>query len=183
MLGVTDELYETMQQRDTRFDGALFIGIVTTGIVCFPSCRSRLPKRENVRVYVSLEEALQAGFRPCKRCKPDNPKRQSPDAEVANLVLEILNSRFSETLTLQSLADELNMSPYHLQRTFKRFTGLSPAKKLQHIRMDHARRLLHTTEATVTEVAEAVGFRSVSHFTATFRRELGVLPKEFRALS
>ena len=87
MAEVSDELYGAMSARDPRFDGRYYVGIVSTGIVCFPSCRSRLPRRENVRVYASLADALRAGFRPCKRCRPDSPRRQSPDAEMANRAL------------------------------------------------------------------------------------------------
>lgn len=169
-----------MVRRDSKFDGKWYIGIVSTGIVCFPSCRSRLPKRENVRVYASLEEALQAGFRPCKRCKPDNPKHHSPDAEVANRVLEILNSRFHEAVTLQSLADELAMSPYHLQRVFKRFRGVSPAGELQRLRMERAREYLRTTDHAIGDIALTVGYQSGPHFSAMFRKKFGINPNNYR---
>ncbi|WDL98540.1 bifunctional transcriptional activator/DNA repair enzyme AdaA [Alicyclobacillus sp. ALC3] len=181
MQDVTDELYETMKRRDTNFDGQLYIGIVSTGIVCFPSCRSRLPNRENVRVFPGLDEALRAGFRPCKRCKPDNPKQMSPDAEIANRVLEILTSRYQEALTLQELADELNVSPYHLQRTFKRFTGHSPAGGLRRIRMQRAQDYLRTTADSVGAIALRVGYESASHFSATFRKEFGICPHDYRS--
>jgi AraC family transcriptional regulator of adaptative response / methylphosphotriester-DNA alkyltransferase methyltransferase len=178
---VTDELYETMIRRDTKFDGKWYIGIVSTGIVCFPSCRSRLPKRENVRVFATLEDALRAGFRPCKRCKPDHPLGQSPDAEVANRVMEIIECRFHESLTLNALADELNMSPYHLQRTFKRFTGVSPAAELQRVRLQRAKERLETTDVPIRDIARRVGYQSASHFSATFRKAFGVSPNDYRS--
>ncbi len=176
----SDELYETMVKRSARFDGRYYVGIVSTGIVCFPSCRSRLPKRENVCVYSSLEEAVQAGFRPCKRCRPDHPDRHSPDAEIAHGVMGILHTRLEEPLTLTLLAAELNMSPYHLQRIFKRVTGLSPARQLLMIRMDKARRLLAESDQEIGEVAREVGFRSSSHFSVTFKKEAGVSPQAYR---
>lgn len=181
MLDVTDELYETMKRRDTHFDGKLYVGIVSTGIVCFPSCRSRLPKRENVRVFPSLDEALRAGFRTCKRCKPDNPTQLSPDAEIANRVLEILTSRLHETLTLQDLAEKLNVSPYHLQRTFKRLTGRSPATEHRRIRMQRAQEYLRTTDDSIGSIALRVGYGSASHFSATFRNEFGICPHDYRS--
>lgn len=70
---VTEDLYEAIQNNSKKFDGQYYIGIRTTGIVCFPSCRSRVPKKENVRVFTSYLEAIHAGFRACKRCKPDYP--------------------------------------------------------------------------------------------------------------
>jgi len=179
---VTDELYETLKRRDAKFDGRLYVGIVSTGIVCFPSCRSRLPRRENVRVYTSLEDALRAGFRPCKRCKPDNPERRSPDAQVVNRVYSILNSRCHENLTLALLADQLHVSPYHLQKTFKRFVGVSPAVELQAIRVQRAKELLETTDSPIRDVALKVGYHSVSHFSTLFHKRVGVCPNDYRSL-
>lgn len=180
MFEVSDELYEVMVNRSSRFDGEYYVGIVSTGIVCFPSCRSRLPKRENVRVYTSVAEAVAAGFRPCKRCKPDNPNRQSPDAELVNRTTAIMHERMAEHITLESLADELNVSPYHLQRTFKRFTGISPAEQLTAFRMDRAKALLGQKGASISDVAQQVGYQSNSHFASTFTRYTGTAPAEYR---
>ena len=178
---VTDELYEVMTRREPTFDGRLYVGIVSTGIVCYPSCRSRLPKRENVRVYASLEAALAAGFRPCKRCKPDGTERQSPDAEMVRRVGELIAERFAEPLTLPILAAELNISPFHLQRTFKRFTNKSPIRQLQETRLTQARTWLTEEEWSIGEIAKRVGFRSVSHFSAMFQKEFGIAPSVFRS--
>lgn len=178
---VCDELYEVMKKREPTFDGRLYVGIVSTGIVCYPSCRSRLPKRENVRVYASFEAALTAGFRSCKRCKPDSPERGTPDAEIVRRVRELISVRFAEPLTLPMLATELNMSPYHLQRTFKRFTSKSPTRQLQETRLERARVWLMEEEWSINEIAKRVGFRSVSHFSTVFHKEFGVTPMVFRS--
>lgn len=178
---VTDELYEAMTRREPTFDGRLYVGIVSTGIVCYPSCRSRLPKRENVRAYASLEAALDAGFRPCKRCKPDSIERRSPDAEIVRQVKELIAERFAEPLTLSILAVELNISPFHLQRIFKRFTNKSPSKQLQETRLMQAGTWLTEEDWSISEVAKRVGFRSASHFSALFQKEFGVAPSEFRS--
>lgn len=180
MLEVSDELYETMQKRDRTFDGTYFVGIVSTGIVCFPSCKSRIPNRENVRAYATLADALKDGFRPCKRCKPDNPDRQSPESTLAHCVVALYKQHWQEPWTLTSLASELKISPYHLQRTFKRVTGISPAQQLQQIRMDQAQQLLASGQTSIREVARAVGFRSSSHFSAAFQKMLGTTPAEYR---
>lgn len=110
---LTDDLYDTMIRRDTRYDGERYVGIVSTGVVCFPSCRSRLPKRANVHVFPSMEAALQAGFLPCKRCKPDHPAQTSPDTELADQVMAIFKRDYARRITL---AREVRVSPYHLQR-------------------------------------------------------------------
>ncbi|MFE6799737.1 bifunctional transcriptional activator/DNA repair enzyme AdaA [Paenibacillus chitinolyticus] len=173
-------VYETILSRDTRHDGQYYVGITSTGIFCRPSCRSRTPKPENVRVYDSIERALDAGFRPCKRCKPENPSPHGPDAELAETVLGLIRTRYGENLTLHGLASELNISPYHLQRTFKRTTGISPSRQLLLTRMEEAKHRLARSEQPIGEIAAAVGFRSASHFSAVFHKTAGCTPNEFR---
>ncbi len=169
-----------MIERDTRYDGKYYVGIRSTGIVCRPSCRSRLPKPENVMIYPSVEEALKAGFRPCKRCKPETPSSHGPDAEIADAVLKNIRERYREPLTLERIAAELLMSPYHLQRVVKRVTGLTPTKHVQKFRVEQAQILLKSTELNVAEIAYAVGFKNASHFSATFKKLTGSTPNEYR---
>ncbi|WP_044640918.1 bifunctional transcriptional activator/DNA repair enzyme AdaA [Risungbinella massiliensis] len=173
-------VYETILRRDTRHDGKYYVGIITTGIFCRPSCRSRTPKPENVRVYSSIEEALQAGFRPCKRCRPEHPSPHGPDAKIAHAVNDLLQKRYSEGWTLGKIAMELNMSPYHLQRVFKRITGTTPAKQLLLTRINAAKHLLEQKERSIAEISATIGFRSVSHFSAAFKRLVGCTPNAYR---
>lgn len=179
-LPVSEALYAAMRQHDTVFDGHLYVGIVSTGIVCFPSCRSRLPKRENVRVFSTFQVAVQAGFRPCKRCKPDSPRRLSPDAEVVRQVEAILVEQMPQPITLQGLADALHLSPYHLLRVYKRLTGVSPARRLQQLRMHQAKQLLTKEDLLIETIAKQIGLRSASHFSTVFQRETGLTPSAFR---
>lgn len=177
---LTDELYETMIRRDTKFDGKLFVAIKSTKIVCFPSCRSRLPKRENVVVYETVEQAVQAGFRLCKRCKPHPGILRAPDTELVDQVYQLLHDRYDEHITLGLISDHLAVSPYHLQRTFKRITGVSPTKALEVIRVKKAKQLLSMTERSIGEIAALVGFRSAAHFTKIFREETEETPSVYR---
>ncbi len=183
MLQLSDELYDTMIRRDTKFDGRLYVAIISTGIVCFPSCRSRSPRRENVRVYERVVEALRAGFRPCKRCKPDAGIQWTPDSEIVRQVSEIIEKRYQERLTLQAIADELAMSPYHVQRIFKRVTGSSPAKELEQVRIKSAKSLLRASTCSISDVAKSVGFRTSSYFAHVFHETEGQTPVEFRRLN
>lgn len=182
MEAVSDALYRAIVQREPVFDGMIYIGIVSTGIVCFPSCRSRVPKRDNVRPYRSFDEAIRDGFRPCKRCRPDHPHRLSPDAELCQRVEQILYDAFPTAPTLQSLADRLHMSPHHLQRVVKRHIGLSPHARMQEMRIQRAKELLAATSVSVAEVSKKVGFQSGSHFTAIFQRSTGMTPTKFRQI-
>ncbi|WLD92832.1 bifunctional transcriptional activator/DNA repair enzyme AdaA [Alkalihalobacillus sp. AL-G] len=177
---IFQSVYETILQRNTRYDGVYYVGIKSTGIFCRPSCRSRIPKPENVMVYRSIEAAREAGFRPCKRCKPDSPEQHGPDAKMANIVIELIQERYDENLTLDLLAEELKMSPYHLQRVFKRTTGMTPSNQLLRTRMEKAEQFLDQMDYSIAEIAAMVGFRSASHFSSVFKKEKGYTPNEYR---
>ncbi|MDQ1910101.1 Ada metal-binding domain-containing protein [Paenibacillus sp. GD4] len=178
---VFEAVYETILSRDTRHDGVYYVGIVTTGIFCRPSCRSRTPKRDNVRVYSSIEEARHAGFRACKRCKPDDPTPHGPDAELAEALSELIRQRYRENgLTLEAMAAALAISPYHMQRVYKRVTGLTPSKRLQQVRIEAAKRCLHETDRPIADIAKANGFGTAAHFSFVFQRSEGCAPNEYR---
>ncbi|UUZ79189.1 helix-turn-helix domain-containing protein [Paenibacillus sp. P26] len=172
---IFESVYETILRRDTKYDGRYYVGIKSTGIFCRPSCRSRIPKPENVKVYGSIEEARQAGFRPCKRCRPDHPAPHGPDAEIARAVTELIERRYNENLTLGEMAAALNLSPFHLRRVFKRSTGATPAKQLLHTRLERSKRLLAEEDLPIAEIAAAVGFRSPSHFSYVFQKTVGAV--------
>src|SRR5690606_33583077 len=95
----------------------------TTGIFCRPSCKSRPPKRENIGLYRTVEQALRAGFRPCNRCKPTG--QRLPDDEWVSLVTAYIDKSYSQQLTLSILSEISHGSPYHLHRTFKKVIGLT----------------------------------------------------------
>lgn len=171
---IDDDLYAGVLIRTAAYDGKAYLAIRSTGIVCFPSCRSRIPKRANIFVYDSWQQAVEDGFRPCKRCKPDLGPR-TPDAELVARVMGILESRCQEPLSLASLGEALHVSPSHLQRVFSRHTGMSPQKALENLRVERAGRWLREGR-TVSWVANAVGYRSRSHFVRVFYRHTGHTP-------
>ncbi|ASA25221.1 bifunctional transcriptional activator/DNA repair enzyme AdaA [Paenibacillus donghaensis] len=175
-----DQIYETVVRHDPLYDGVFYTGVLTTGIVCRPSCRARTPKAVNVRFYPSLEEAVSAGFRPCKRCRPEEGGKLRPDAVLAAQADALLEARYAERLTLADLAAPLKVSPFHLQRTYTRVTGRSPAAKLDEVRLTKVRQQLMETEQPIAEIGQAAGFRGASHFAAWFARKTGVSPTEFR---
>ncbi|RKN82125.1 bifunctional transcriptional activator/DNA repair enzyme AdaA [Paenibacillus ginsengarvi] len=177
---MNEDLWNTIVTRNRKYDGIYYLGIKTTGIYCRPSCRSRLPKRENVSVYRSPGEARQAGYRACKRCKPDSPGPNGPDAELAAQVKAVVDSRLHHSPSLQELAGEIGVSPFHLQRTFKKVTGTSPAAYALNAKLDRARQLLLATDKPAAHIATQVGFRSPSHFSAAFHKKFGQTPSELR---
>ncbi|UVI33179.1 bifunctional transcriptional activator/DNA repair enzyme AdaA [Paenibacillus spongiae] len=175
-----DLVYQSVVNRDSTYDGVYYTGVRTTKIVCRPTCRAKTPHAANVTFYRSLDDALQAGFRPCKRCKPDENGALRPDAALAAQVDAIITARFSDKLTLPQIAASLAISPYHLQRIYKQVTGLSPAEKTEHIRLTHAKKLLEQSDLTIAEIGAEAGYGSPSHFTSWFQRKTGLSPTAYR---
>jgi AraC family transcriptional regulator of adaptative response / methylphosphotriester-DNA alkyltransferase methyltransferase len=182
-MNVDAALWRAIVNCDPTFDGQYVYAVTTTGIFCRPSCRSRTPKPENVRIFHSPDEALAAGFRPCKRCRPEE-NAFGPEAALVEQAKAIIEQRYPEPLTLGTLAKQLSVSPCHLHRMFKRWTGITPAKYILKQRLQAAEAALRTdSPSSITEVALAVGFRSASHFTAVFRKATGYTPTEYRVLN
>lgn len=175
-----EALWRAIVNCESSLDGTHFYGVITTGIVCRPSCRSRTPRRENVRIFHSVGDAMVAGFRPCKRCRPDN-HALGPEQALVQAAKAIINHRYQDALTLDVLARELSISPYHLHRVFKRLTGVTPAGCVLTKRIRVAKAALRTEHGrTITEIALAVGFRSASHFSTVFQRATGYSPRDYR---
>jgi AraC family transcriptional regulator of adaptative response / methylphosphotriester-DNA alkyltransferase methyltransferase len=166
---------------DEPTEGGYVYGVTSTGVFCRPSCRSRTPKPEHVRIFRTPAEALAAGFRPCKRCRPEAGPHD-PDAALAEAAKALMRRRFRERLTLATLAKALAISPYHLHRVFKRVTGTTPGRFLLLSRIQAAEEALRSgTEVPVAHVAQSVGFQSPSHFATVFRRTTGMTPTAYRA--
>lgn len=175
-----ERIYDSVVNREPTYDGVYYTAVRTTRIVCRPSCRARTPKAGNVEFYASLEEATRAGFRPCKRCRPEEGGVLRPDAVLAAQADANMEAQLAEKLTLQKLAEQLKVSPFHLQRTYTRVTGQSPAVKLDQLRIAKACGLLATTDLPVAEIGRAVGFQGASHFAAWFARKNGGPPTDYR---
>jgi AraC family transcriptional regulator of adaptative response / methylphosphotriester-DNA alkyltransferase methyltransferase len=175
---MNDESWQAIVLSDAAYDGKFYYGVITTGIYCRPSCKSRVPVKTNVKLFENSLQAIAENFRPCKRCKPDGGRL--PNEEWVAQIANSIESRYSEALTLGKLAEKFHGSPYHLQRTFKRIQGQSPAEFLLKTRMARARELLANTELPVTDIALAVGIPNTSHFSTLFLNQTGSTPTLFR---
>jgi len=121
-----DEIrWRAVVARDVTFDENVFYSVKTTGVYCRPSCAARRPNRANVRFYDTATEAEQAGFRPCKRCKPTGPSLAQYHAEKVMQACHIMDTDEKEP-TLDELALAVGMSPYHFHRIFKAAVGVTP---------------------------------------------------------
>jgi AraC family transcriptional regulator of adaptative response / methylphosphotriester-DNA alkyltransferase methyltransferase len=175
---MNDEVWEAIINSDSSYDGRFFYGVATTGIFCRPSCKSKNPKKENVKVFATIEEAVSKNFRPCKRCRPDQIRW--PDEDLVHQVMALINNRYQESLTLSKLSDMLHISPFHLQRTFKRIVKQTPAEYLRDKRLLVAKKLLTDTETTITDIASKVGFPNPAHFSTVFQKQYGLSPTAYR---
>lgn len=173
-----EELWPAIVNSDEAYDGQFFYAVETTRIFCRPSCKSRLPKPENVRIFRSPEEALAAHFRPCKRCRPDHIRE--PRVDFVNQAVQFIKQHYPDPITLTTMAQALYISPYYLHRIFSRVLGMTPAEYVRQVRLETAQRLLKESNMRVTDVAGSVGFLNRAHFATAFRTRMGMSPTMYR---
>ena len=171
-----DDRWSAVLKRDMSADGAFFYGVRTTGVFCRPSCASRLPRRENVDFFESADDARAAGYRECKRCQPGGLPRE---LEIVNRACAALDADPQQRLTLAQLSDAVHVSPFHLQRLFKRVVGVSP-RQYQAAQRGAALRDALQRGADVTRATVDAGFGSPSRMYDTAAAELGMAPSEYR---
>lgn len=177
---MTDEKWQAIIDNDASYNDHFFYAVKTTRIFCKPSCKSRVPNKENVRIFLNAEQALRANFRPCKRCKPTNEKL--PDREWVALITDYIDENFSEKLTLESISASCHGSPYHMHRTFKRIKGITPVEYIQQVRVHAAKQYLIQTDKAIGDIATCVGMPSVPYFITLFKLKTGCTPTQFRQM-
>ncbi|MGZ4953643.1 MAG: bifunctional DNA-binding transcriptional regulator/O6-methylguanine-DNA methyltransferase Ada [Methylobacter sp.] len=174
-----DPRWQSILARDPAADGTFFYSVKTTGIYCRPSCPARTANPENVRFHVTCAEAETAGFRPCLRCKPDQPSlHQQQTAKVAATCRLIETSESMPTLS--ELAEYTGLSRYHFHRVFKRFTGLMPKAYAAAHRSKQIRAGL-TKSPTITQAIYQAGYNANSRFYEQAAQILGMTPSDYRA--
>jgi AraC family transcriptional regulator of adaptative response/methylated-DNA-[protein]-cysteine methyltransferase len=176
---VNDPRWATVLARDPAADGTFYYSVRTTGVYCRPSCAARTARPENVRFHSTREEAERAGFRPCKRCKPDQPSLAEQYTAKVTQACRIIDEA-DGTPALAKLAHRVGLSPYHFHRVFKRITGLTPreygaARRARRVRSELCRR------GTVTEAIMDAGYNSSSRFYEQSDAVLGMTPGAYRA--
>jgi AraC family transcriptional regulator of adaptative response/methylated-DNA-[protein]-cysteine methyltransferase len=174
-----DERWEAVVRRDRDADGAFYYSVRTTGVYCRPSCGARRPRRENVRFHLTWAEAERAGFRPCKRCRPNGSALDDRRASAVAKACRMIEGS-AEAPSLDALADAAGMSRFHFHRVFKAITGVTPkAYAVAH----RARRVRDglVSRDTVTEAIYGAGFNSNGRFYETSDGLLGMTPTAFRA--
>ncbi len=177
-MSMENELFwQAVQSNDSRFDGAFYVGVRTTGIYCKPSCRARLPKRENVAFYETTTIAERNGLRACLRCRPDEIDSIDPQVKRVLTVCSVLDS--DESHSLNSIAAELGMSPFHLQKSFKSIVGVSPKKYSEAKRMEKFKNGLRDG-SDVTAAMYDAGYGSSSRLYEKASESMGMTPSAYQ---
>ncbi len=174
-----DPRWAAVVARDPKADGKFFYSVRTTGVYCRPSCGSRRARPENVQFHVTCNDAERAGFRACKRCKPDQPSLDRQHAAKVAHVCRLIESA-EEVPSLHALARQAGLSPYHFHRIFKAVTGLTPRVYAAAHRAKRVRRELNRS-GTVTAAIYDAGYGSNGRFYETSDEILGMTPSTFRA--
>src|SRR6266487_5246509 len=172
-----------VQSKDARFDGWFFTAVVTTGIYCRPSCPAMPPKPENMRFYPSAAAAQHAGFRACKRCRPDASPGSPQWNERADLVaraMRLIADGVIDRDGVPGLASRLGYSTRQVERQLLAELGAGPLALARAQRSQTARLLIETTSLPMSQVASAAGFASVRAFNDTVREVFASSPTELR---
>lgn len=176
-------IYEAFVAHDRRFDGRIFAGVVTTGIYCRPVCPVRPAKLENCRFFLCAAAAEEAGFRPCRRCRPETapgtPAWLGTSATVAR-ALRLIDAGALDACDEEAFAARLGIGARHLRRLFVDHLGATPGAIARTRRLHLARRLIDETTLAITEVAFAAGFASIRRFNEAVSAAFGKSPGELR---
>lgn len=175
---ITTEQWQAIVTNDSSYDGEFWYAVRTTGIFCRPSCKSKAPKPQNVTIFADPNQALNAQYRPCKRCKPTGERL--PDHDWIAIITQYIDQHYNESLTLDRLAEIAHGSPYHLHRTFKKVMSITPVEYIQHQRIDRACQELINTDQSITTIGLNIGIPNTSYFVTLFKKKIGITPAQYR---
>lgn len=179
-----ERCYRAVDSRDPRFDGWFVTAVTSTGIYCRPSCPATTPKRDNVRFYPSAAAAQRAGFRACRRCRPD-AEPDSPEwdvrADVVGRAMRLIADGVVDRDGIPGLAARLGYTTRHLTRMLNAELGAGPLALARAQRAQTARVLLETTDLSMADIAYAAGFGSVRQFNDCLREVYAATPTRLRA--
>jgi AraC family transcriptional regulator of adaptative response/methylated-DNA-[protein]-cysteine methyltransferase len=173
-----DPRWNAVVARDAGADGQFVYAVSSTGIYCRPSCASRRPRRERVVFFETPDEAVRAGYRACKRCRPDAVVAVDPWIEKVRRACVYL-ANIEGHVSLAHLAARLGGSPYHLQRSFKRIVGVTPREYADACRLRKVKRGLRAG-ASVTDAVLDAGYGSSSRFYERAAAKLAMKPQSYR---
>jgi AraC family transcriptional regulator of adaptative response/methylated-DNA-[protein]-cysteine methyltransferase len=175
---VENKWWNAVLARDSGHDGEFFFAVTSTGVYCRPSCPAKRPRRENVAFFRRPEDAEKAGFRACLRCRPKSASR-NPQADAVKKICRYIEQHLDEPVTLEHLGSAFGMSPFHLQRTFKKAVGITPRAYADSCRMKLLKQNLQTGKSVTHSLYDA-GYSSSSRLYERTASQLGMTPDKYR---
>jgi AraC family transcriptional regulator, regulatory protein of adaptative response / methylated-DNA-[protein]-cysteine methyltransferase len=168
--------WQATLRRDPRADGTFVFAVSSTRIYCRPSCPARRPLRRNAIFFRTIQEAEKQGYRPCRRCRP---QEQDEAAALVKGAMSVLASSSDEPIRVETLATQLNISPARLRRAFQRMTGLSPREFAEAFRIDRFKKLLRDGYG-IADALYACGYGSPSRVYEKTNTHLGMTPASYQ---
>jgi AraC family transcriptional regulator, regulatory protein of adaptative response / methylated-DNA-[protein]-cysteine methyltransferase len=173
-----DPRWNAVVARDATRDGEFVFAVSSTGVYCRPSCAARRPRRENVQFFLKPEQAEQAGYRACLRCRPKSFSGNA-ESDGVKAICRFIEQHLDEPLTLQRLGKEFHQSPFHLQRRFKAVLGITPREYADSCRLRMLKRNLQAGDS-VTRAMYDAGYGSSSRLYEKTASQLGMTPDKYR---
>jgi AraC family transcriptional regulator of adaptative response/methylated-DNA-[protein]-cysteine methyltransferase len=171
--------WDAVTERDRAMDGVFFYAVRTTGVYCRPTCPSRRPRPENVVFFRTRTGAERAGFRPCKRCKPERDSKTDANSEIVEKVCRYIDAHPDGPATLEALSGAIGLSPFHLHRTFKALTGITPRAYADSRRLESLKAGLREGHSVTRSLYDA-GYGSSSRLYERASSQLGMTPSRYR---
>lgn len=170
--------WQAVLAKDARCDGQFVFAVSSTKIYCRPSCPSRRPHRERVTFFQLPQSAEQAGFRACRRCHPRDANAHDPQIQMVQKVCRLIDESDGEPVTLSTLSEQVGVSSFHLQRTFKSIMGISPKDYADARRVNKFKQGVRQGEAITSAIYDA-GFGSSSRLYESASAQLGMTPATY----
>jgi AraC family transcriptional regulator of adaptative response/methylated-DNA-[protein]-cysteine methyltransferase len=173
-----DEFWKAVLAKDRKYDGQFVFAVSSTLVYCRPSCPARRPKRENVSFFALPAAAESAGFRACRRCHPADALTNDPQVEMVQRVCRLIEASNGESVTLDSLSEQVGVSAFHLQRTFRSIMGVSPSDFAETRRVNKFKQSVQSGERITNAIYDA-GFGSSSRLYELAPSQLGMTPATY----
>ncbi len=174
-----NRFWDAVQNRDSAYNTVFVYAVKTTGIFCRPTCPSRRPFRENVEFFDTPHDAQSAGYRPCERCHPATENIPDPHLPLVTEICRYLEGDHDHLPTLDELGEKFTLSPYHLQRIFKRIVGVSPRQYADAYRQGRLKNALKNG-ANATDAVYDAGYTASSQVYNQADNILGMTPIHYR---
>ncbi len=175
----TKEMWNAVMQNDKQYDGIFYYAVKSTRIFCRPSCKSKAPLEENVLYFDCADAAIKAGYRPCKRCRPDLLEYQ-PALELAHSTKTTIDRLFQDKAALMNALSELGVSRRGMTEIFVNQYGQTPGEYTNSRRIEAAKLQLASQDHSILDIAYSLGFESLSSFYSFFKKHTKMSPGDYR---